>query len=178
MLEIIELIFSIIGIYGFFTENLICIVVGLVVIIICDFIDILIKSHNPITILLACLLAIGASIANKNPLISFTITLCMENFIMTSITLLMVVISILQKNNKGKQKDNSKKVNSNSNGEGLNSIINNPIKLQNIIDGKEKIDEKYFLERQNPYTGKTIKDYNDILEYLMEYQKDYNNVNS
>lgn len=181
MLGIIELVFSIVGVYGFFTENLICIIIGLIAIIICDFIDIFISGHNPTTILLACILAIGASIANKNPLSSFTIALCGENFIMTIITILMVIISffisILKKDNKEKQENNFKKVSDNANKESLNSIINNPIRLQNIIDGKEKINEEYLLEKQNPYTGKIIKNYNDILEYLIAYQKDCNGIN-
>ena len=95
MLGFIEFIFSVVGIYGYFAENLICVVIGLVAIVICDFIDIFITGHNPSTILFSCILAIGASIANKNPLYTFTIVLCGENFIMTTITILMLSISFI-----------------------------------------------------------------------------------
>lgn len=95
MFNIIELIFSSIGIYGFFTENIYCVSIGLVAIIICDFIDTFILGHNPTTIFLACLLAIGASIATKNPLYTFTIALCGENFIMSIVTIFMLIVSFI-----------------------------------------------------------------------------------
>lgn len=112
MLGIIELIFSIIGIYGFFTQNLIYTVIGLVSIIICDFIDIFIIGHNPTTIFLVTLLAIGASICNKNPLYTFTIALCGENLIMTICSLPFIIMGLIkffkgkmQKNNKIREKN-------------------------------------------------------------------------
>lgn len=68
-------------------------------------------------------------------------------------------------------------INNNEEKDELENIINNPIRLQNIIDGKEEINEDYLLEKQNPYTGKIIKNYDDILEYLVAYQKDCNGIN-
>ena len=90
MLGIIEFIFSIIGIYGIFTENLVCIIIGLITIIIGDFVDIFISGHNPTSIFLSLLLAVGASLANKNPLYTFTIALCGENLIMSIVTILIL----------------------------------------------------------------------------------------
>lgn len=82
MFGLAELIFSIIGIYGFFTQNLICVIVGLVCIVLCDFIDTFFMETNPTTIILACLFAIGMSMANKNPLYSFTVSLCGESLLL------------------------------------------------------------------------------------------------
>ena len=69
-------------------------------------------------------------------------------------------------------KNDNIQTNNNSDTVELLNIINNPIRLQNIIDGKEKINEKYLMNKQNPYTGETIKNYDDILKYLIMYQKD------
>lgn len=107
MLSFIEIISSIIGIYGFFGQNITCLIIGLIAIIICDCIDIFVLGHNATTIWLAILLAIGASIASRNPLYMFTICLCGENFIMSFGTLILMIIMFV-KSNKIKHKFNNK----------------------------------------------------------------------
>lgn len=92
MFSFIEIIISCIGLFGIFSNNFICMLIGLIGIIICDFIDIFITGHNPTTIFLVVILGIGASIANKNPLNTFTILLCGENLIMSISTILFVAI--------------------------------------------------------------------------------------
>jgi len=101
MLGFVELIFSAIGIYGYFANNFACLIIGLIAIIICDLIDIFVLGHNSTTITMACMLAIGASIVTKNPLSMFSIILCGENFIMTIITMTLLAISYI----KGKSKE-------------------------------------------------------------------------
>lgn len=96
MLSLIELIFSGVGVCGFFVENSICAIIGLIGIIICDFIDIFISGHNPTTVILACMVAIGVSIANKNLLYSFTIALCGENLIMSVFTICIISMSFMK----------------------------------------------------------------------------------
>lgn len=93
MLGVIEFIFSLIGIYGIFSNNIICVIIGLIAIIIGDFIDIFITGHNPTRILFMCLLATVISVYNKNPLFSFTIALCGENLVMTLFTMVLILIS-------------------------------------------------------------------------------------
>ena len=95
MLAIIELIFSISGIIGYFSDNTLCMTIGLIGIIICDLIDTFIAGHNPTTIMLAVIMAIGATISNHNPLYNFTIMLCGENFIVTILGFLVILISLL-----------------------------------------------------------------------------------
>lgn len=95
MLAFVEIVFSSIGVYGFFSGNWICAIIGLVCIVICDFIDIFISGHNPTTIILACLFAIGFSIADKSLLYGFTIALCGENLIMSIITIFIIGLSFL-----------------------------------------------------------------------------------
>lgn len=96
MLGLIEIIFSSIGVYGFFSQNLVCVILGLVGIVICDCIDTFIIGHNPTTIFLSCMFAIGVSIANKNPLYGFTIALCGENLIMSAITIFAIGVSFFK----------------------------------------------------------------------------------
>ncbi len=95
MLSFVEIVFSSIGVYGFFSGNWICAIIGLVCIVICDFIDIFISGHNPITVILACSFAIGVSIANKSLLYGFTIALCGENLIMSIITIIVIGFSFI-----------------------------------------------------------------------------------
>ncbi len=95
MLSFIELFVSAIGIYGFFSNNLLCSIIGLVGIIICDFIDIFLLGHNPTTIFIAILLGVGITISNHNPLSTFTILICGENFIMSFLTILYISINFI-----------------------------------------------------------------------------------
>lgn len=95
MLSIVEIVFSSIGVYGFFSGNWICAVIGLVCIVVCDFIDIFISGHNPTTVALACCFAIGVSIANKSLLYGFAIALCGENLIMSVITIFIFGVSFI-----------------------------------------------------------------------------------
>lgn len=95
MLGLIEIIFSCIGIYGVFIQDTLCMIIGLVGIIIGDFIDIFITKHNPTTIVLACMFGIGVSIANKNPIYGFTIALCGENILMSIYVLLAIGVGVV-----------------------------------------------------------------------------------
>lgn len=95
MLGLIEIVFSSIGVYGYFTQNLICVILGLIGIIVCDSIDIFVTGHNPTIVFLAITFGIGVSIANKNPLYGFTIALCGENLIMSLITIFIMGISFI-----------------------------------------------------------------------------------
>lgn len=97
---IIELIFSLLGIVGIFLNNTVLIVTGLVIIVIGDLIDIFINKTNPTTVILAILLASGASIANHNPLVSFTFSLCAESLIMSFIGIIATLPNIAKKNKK------------------------------------------------------------------------------
>lgn len=110
MLGLIEIVFSSIGVYGYFTQNLICVIVGLVGIIVCDFIDIFVTGHNPTIVFLAISFGIGVSIGNKNPLYGFTIALCGENLIMSLITIFIIGVSFiighLKKNKSTKTREN------------------------------------------------------------------------
>lgn len=96
MLSLIEIGFSSIGVCGFFAGNWICATIGLIGIIICDFIDIFISGHNPTIIFLAVMFGIGVSISNKNPLYGFTIALCGENLVMSVITIFMIIVSFVK----------------------------------------------------------------------------------
>lgn len=95
MLGLIEIVFSSIGVYGYFTQNLICVILGLIGIIVCDFIDIFVTGHNPTIVFLATTFGIGVSIANKNPLYGFTIALCGENLIISFITIFIMGVSFI-----------------------------------------------------------------------------------
>lgn len=55
----------------------------------------LLLGHNPGTIFFAILFAIGFSIASKNPLEAFTLALCGENFIMSILGILLMLISLI-----------------------------------------------------------------------------------
>lgn len=59
----------------------------------------------------------------------------------------------------------------------LNDIIKNPTKLQNVINGIEQIEQSELLQKQNPYTGEIIQNYDDIILYLKMYQLDYKGIN-
>ncbi len=109
MLSIIEFVFSLIGIIGYFNDNIVCMIIGLVGIIIGDFIDTFILGNNPFTILLAIIIAIGATIANKNPLYNFTVLMCGESFLTFCIGLLIILvnclISLIKKENINKKEE-------------------------------------------------------------------------
>jgi len=96
VLSLIEIMFSSIGVYGFFVQNWICATIGLIGIVICDFIDIFISGHDPTITFLAIMFGIGVSIANKNPLYGFTIALCGENLIMSIIIMVIMVMSFIK----------------------------------------------------------------------------------
>lgn len=92
MIGIIEFIFAVLGMVGIFTDNIVLILLGLIIVCICDFIDIFVEGHNPISIIIALIGATIASIIYKNPLYSFTIFICGENIIMTLVTLFIMFI--------------------------------------------------------------------------------------
>lgn len=97
VLFIIGFIFSIIGILGVILNNTTLIVVGLIVIIIDDLIDIFGSNTNPTTVVLAIIFAIGASFANHNPLASFTISLCTESFVMSVLGIVVILKNFSKK---------------------------------------------------------------------------------
>lgn len=171
MLGFIEIIFSIIGFYGALSNNFILMIIGLVSIIICDFIDIFITGHNSTTILICIILGIGASIANKNPLYTFTLLLCGENLITYIFCLFLMLISLIFK--KGKKEEN----NINRTLETSKDIMNDYERVLRIIDGNEKVNSDLFIGLQNPYTGEIISNYDDIMLYFKMYKLDYEGKN-
>lgn len=98
MLSFIEIFISTIGIFGFFSNNFVCLIIGLIGIIICDLIDVFLLGHNPTTIFIAILLGVGITISNHNPLATFTILLCGENFIISFLTILYISINFIVSN--------------------------------------------------------------------------------
>lgn len=78
---------------------------------------------------------------------------------------------------KFKMQENVENKNTLKNETNLQSIMNNPEKINSIIIGKETVSLELFINKQNPYTGKIIQNYDDIIEYLKMYQLDYNNMN-
>lgn len=171
MFGIIELIFSLSGIIGYFNDNTLCMIIGLIGIIICDLIDTFISGHNPTTIIFAVITAIGATIANHDPLYNFTIILCGENFIVVTFGFLIILIGLLVSLIKDNSNNNTVIINS------LEDTIHNSTKLQNVIDGVEQIEQSELLQKQNPYTGETIQNYEDIILYLKMYQLDAKGIN-
>lgn len=131
MLGLIEIVFSCIGIFGICNSNLPCMVVGLIGIIIGDFIDIFVTGHNPITIVLACMFAIGVSIANKDPLYGFTIALCGENLMLSIITIGAMGIAFIFNIGKLKDDTNLKYVQ-------LSEIIMQQLNTTNLEEAIEK----------------------------------------
>lgn len=115
MLSFVEIVISCIGFFGIFTTNLLCMVIGLVGIIICDLLDVFIMKQNPGTLIFACMFAIGVSIANNDVLYSFTISLCGESLILSILGFFMFGINSLKKRNienKG-EKDKASEIRSN-----------------------------------------------------------------
>ena len=96
MLSFVEIVFSSIGIYGVISNNFPCMIIGLIAIIICDIVDTFVLEHNPTTIFLCILLAIGSSIANKNPIFTFSLLLCGENLITLFLGLFTIAISFIK----------------------------------------------------------------------------------
>ncbi len=184
MFSFIEIVISCIGLFGVFTNNFVCMLIGLIGIIVCDFIDIFITGHNSTTIFLVVILGIGASIANKNPLNTFTLLLCGENLLMSIFTILFITISFII--SKFKEKiENKRELNvakqsenmTSNNTEKISEIINDSQRLNNILEGKETIEAELFINTKNPYTNKKIDNYDDIIEYLNMYKLDSNNIN-
>lgn len=163
MLGFIEIIFSIIGFYGALSNNTILMIIGLVSIIICDFIDIFITGHNSTTILICIILGIGASIANKDPLYTFTILLCGENLITCIFGLFLMLISLIFK----KEENNI-----NRTLETPKDIMNDYERVLRIIDGNEKVNSDLFIGSQNPYTGEIVSNYDDIILYFKMFKLD------
>ncbi len=97
---IIELVFAILGVVGIVLDNIALIVTGLIIIAISDLIDIFINKTNPTTVILAILFAVGASIANHNPLVSFAFSLCVESLIMSFIGIIVMFSNNSNKNKK------------------------------------------------------------------------------
>lgn len=103
MLSIIETILSLIGFCGALQNNTVLMIVGLIGIIICDFIDVFVTKHNPTTIIFAIIFATGMSIANKNPLYSFTFALCIENLLLTIFFIFSLLFAFLFNKNKNNE---------------------------------------------------------------------------
>jgi len=178
MLSIIELIVSLIGIIGYFNDNIICMIIGLVGIVICDFIDIFVTGHNPFTIVLVLVMAVGATVANHSPLYNFTLFLCGENIVTLILGIGLILIGFikhsLDKNDEQTSKDiENEYYNEN---EEINSIMTNPDRIKQILSGNEYVDEHLFINKENPYTGKIINNYDDIIEYISMYHLDNNGV--
>ena len=104
MLSFIEIFISAIGIFGFFSNNFVCLIIGLIGIIICDLIDVFLLGHNPTTIFIAIMFGIVITISNHNPLDTFVILLCGENLIMSFLTIVYIsIMSIISKHHKLKE---------------------------------------------------------------------------
>ena len=108
------------------------------------------------------------SIANKNPLITFTVMLCGENLITSIIGLSLMLFSFIVFKIRKNFKIYSK--------EDLESLLNNDIELNNIITKKKNLDAPYLIGKQNPYTAEYINSYDDMIKYLQMYQFDNQGV--
>lgn len=109
MLGFLEIIFSVIGICGAINGSSTAMLVGLIAILVMDFIDVFVTGHNPLTIYIAILMAIGSAFYTKNILYSFTWFLCGENLLMTGLTLLLliygIIVSVLNKGKTSKEEN-------------------------------------------------------------------------
>ncbi len=62
-------------------------------------------------------------------------------------------------------------------GENLNEVLHDDALLEEVLSKRKIINPELFLNKQNPYTGEPIQNYDDIINYLKMYQLDCKNIN-
>lgn len=193
IIGIIVFLFCVAGVYGFYNGLIFLTYIGMILAIIEMIIGFIKKESKSLMSLWLCvILACGAAIAGNDFIQSLAIFLCFENislFIVGCFLLLFGITKIKRttpNNNESKTLDEyienkiTKEGTRTSFGElrkddsyNIFSIVNNQERLSNIINGTESIDSMLFIGKQNPYTGKTISNYDDIILYLKMYKLDF-----
>lgn len=181
---LITLVFSIVGLIGFYTDNYtLTIIAGIVYILenLRGYFTGQLKSLFPTIFVGFIGFIIGRN--NNNIFPTICVALCYEDIIVSilSIPLLFMAIKAVNENEKNQEIQENEEAENNvapSIPNEIYTLLSDKDKIKNIINGIEEVDENLFLGFTNPYNKKRIENLNDIKEYLSSFLEETSNIDN